>query len=90
MLAEGAHRHGIALRLIEPGKPNQNAYIEAFNGRFRDDCLNAHWFASLEDAQQKIDAFRWDYNEHHPHRSLEGQSPREFAKRMLATAAGSL
>ena len=62
------------------GKPTDNAMIESFNGRFREDCLNAHWFASLEDAQQKIDAFRWDYNEHHPHRSLKGQSPREFAQ----------
>ena len=66
-----------------------NATIESFNGRLRDDCLNVHWFASLEDAQAKINAFRWDYNEHHPHRSLKGLSPREFAKRMLATAADS-
>ena len=64
--------------------------IESFNGRFREDCLNAHWFASLEDAQQKIDPFRWDYNEHHPHRSLKGQSPREFAEMMLTTAAESV
>jgi transposase InsO family protein len=51
-----------------------------------------HWFTSLEDAphaQQKIDAFRWDYNEHHPHRALKGLSPREFAQRMLTTAADS-
>jgi putative transposase len=52
-----------------------NATIESFNGRFREECLNVHWFASLEDAQQKVDAFRWDYNEHHPHRSLKGLSP---------------
>ena len=58
--------------------------------RFREECLNVHWFASIDDAQQKIDAFRWDYNEHHPHRALEGLSPREFAERMLAMAAGSL
>ena len=80
----------VELRFIRPGKPIENAYVESFNGKCRDECLNEHWFASLEDAQQKIDAFRWDYNEHHPHRSLKGQSPREFAKRMLATAAGSL
>jgi putative transposase len=42
-----AHRHGLALRLIEPGKPNQNAYVESFNGRLRDECLNEHWFTSL-------------------------------------------
>jgi transposase InsO family protein len=71
------------------GKPTDNATIESFNGRFREECLNVHWFASLEDAQQKIDAFRWDYNEHHPHRYLKGLSPREFAHRILATAANS-
>lgn len=49
------------------GKPTDNAAIESFNGRFREECLNVHWFASLEDAQRKIDAFRWDYNEDHPH-----------------------
>ena len=49
-----------------------------------------HWFASIDDAQQKIDALRWDYNEHHPHRALKGLSPREFAERMLQTAADSL
>ena len=64
--------------------------IESFNGRFRQECLNVHWFTSIDDAQQKIDAFRWDYNEHHPHRSLKGLSPREFAERMLQTAVGSL
>jgi putative transposase len=59
------------------------------NGRFREECLNVHWFASLEDAQQKIDAFRWDYNEHHPHRALKGLSPREYARRAMQTAADS-
>jgi transposase InsO family protein len=52
--------------------------------------LNVHWFASIADAQQKIDAFRWDYDEHRPHRSLKGLNPREFAERMLQTVAGSL
>ena len=85
-----AYTNGVILDFSRRGKPTDNAMIESFNGRFREDCLNVHWFASLEDAQHKIDAFRWDYNEHHPHRSLKGQSPREFAKRMLATAAGSL
>jgi putative transposase len=85
-----AYTNGVILDFSRRGKPTDNAMIESFNGRLRADCLNAHWFTSLEDAQQKIDAFRWDYNEHHPHRSLKGQSPREFAKRMLTTAAGSL
>lgn len=84
-----AYTNGVILDFSRRGKPTDNAMIESFNGRFREDCLNVHWFASLEDAQQKIDAFRWDYNEHHPHRSLKGQSPREFAERMLTTAANS-
>ena len=68
---------------VVAGKPTDNATIESFNGRFREECLNVHWFASLEDAQQKIDAFRWDYNEHHPHRALKGLSPQEYARRAM-------
>jgi putative transposase len=49
------------------------------NGRFREECLNAHWFESIDDASEKIDAWRWDYNENRPHRSLKGLTPREFA-----------
>src|ERR1700733_8916755 len=55
----------VILDFSRRGKPTDNAAIESFNGRFRDECLNVHWFASIEDAQQKIDAFRWDYNENH-------------------------
>jgi transposase InsO family protein len=85
-----AYTNSVILDFSRRGKPTDNAAIESFNGRFREECLNVHWFASIDDAQQKIDAFRWDYNEHHPHRSLKGLSPREFAQRMLQTAAGSL
>jgi putative transposase len=84
-----AYTNGVILDFSRRGKPTDNAAIESFNGRFREECLNVHWFTSIDDAQQKIDAFRWDYNEHHPHRSLKGLSPREFAERMLQTAAGS-
>ena len=56
---------------------------------YREECLNVHWFASLEDAQAKIDVFRWDYNEHHPHRALKSLSPREYAQRAMTTAAES-
>ena len=63
-----AYTNGVILDFSRRGKPTDNATIESFNGRFREECLNVHWFASLEDAQAKIDAFRWDYNEHHPHR----------------------
>ena len=73
----------IDLDFSRRGKPTDTATIESFNGRFREECLNVHWFASIDDAQQKIDAFRWDYNEHHPHRALKGLSPREFAEGML-------
>jgi putative transposase len=63
---------------IDPGKPTQNAFVESFNGKFRDECLNEHWFLSLADAQQKIEAWRRDYNEVRPHRSLKQQTPFEF------------
>src|SRR5215510_2423823 len=85
-----AYTNAVILDFSRRGKPTDNAAIESFNGRFREECLNVHWFASMEDAQQKIDAFRWDYNEHHPHRSLKGLSPRESVTRMPQTSAGSL
>jgi transposase InsO family protein len=67
-----AHRHGIDLRLIEPGKPNQNAYVESFNGRLRDECLNEHWFTSLAHARAVIETWRREYNDEGPKRSLGG------------------
>jgi len=69
---EWAHRRGVALRLIEPGKPNQNAYVESFNGRFRDECLNEHWFTSLLHARAIIKTWRRDYNEERPRRRSAG------------------
>jgi putative transposase len=77
-----AHRRGIALRLIEPGKPNQNAYVESFNGRFRDECLNEHWFMSLAHARTLIEAWRREYNEERPKRSLGGLTPSQYAKQL--------
>jgi putative transposase len=65
---------------ITPGKPNENAYIESFNSRFRDECLNEHVFRSLEDARRKIEDWRKEYNETHPHSSLGMSTPRDFAK----------
>jgi len=70
-----AHERGITLRLIERGKPNQNAYIESFNGRFRDECLNEHWFTSLAQARMVIEAWRREYNEERPKRALGGMTP---------------
>jgi transposase InsO family protein len=57
---------------------------------FRAECLNVHWFHSLEDAEEKIEAWRQDYNEHHPHRALRGLSPNEYARKGMLTAANSL
>ena len=84
-----AYTNTVILDFSRRGKPTDNAAIESFNGRFREECLNVHWFQSLEDAQQKIDAFRWDYNEHHPHRALKGLSPSEYARKAMTTAADS-
>lgn len=82
---------GIDHEFITPGKPNENAYIESFNSRFRDECLNEHVFRDLKDARQKIEKWRTeDYNELHPHSSLGMLTPKEFAtswKDMLPGAA---
>jgi putative transposase len=75
-----AHARGVRLYLIEPGKPNQNAYIESFNGRFRDECLNEHWFTSLQHAKVIIEGWRREYNEERPKKSLGGMTPAAYAK----------
>jgi putative transposase len=84
-----AYTNGVILDFSRRGKPTDNAAIESFNGRFREECLNVHWFGSLEDATTKIEAWRQDYNEHHPHRALKGLSPDEYARRAMMTAANS-
>jgi putative transposase len=81
-----AYRHQIDLRLIEPGKPNQNAYIESFNGRFRDECLNEHWFTSLLHAQGIIEDWRRDFNEQRPKKGLGGLTPAEYARQLREKA----
>jgi putative transposase len=78
-LDDWAHRHGVKLDFIRPGKPVENAYIESFNGKLREECLNLHWFKTIEEAKEKIEAWRIDYNIHRPHRSLHNQTPSEFA-----------
>jgi len=82
-----AYSNGVKIEFSGSGKPTDTAVIESFNGRFREECLNTHWFESLDDASAKIDAWKWDYNEHRPHRSLEGLTPREFARRAMFTGA---
>ena len=76
-----AQSHGIEHLLIEPGRPMQNAYIESFNGKFRDECLNEHWFQTLAQARQEIEAWRQDYNDVRPHSSVGRIPPALFAKR---------
>lgn len=81
-----AHRNGVALKLIEPGKPNQNAYVESFNGRLRDECLNEHWFMSLAHARAEIERWRREYNEERPKKSLGGLTPAGYARHLADKA----
>ncbi len=80
------------LRFIRPGKPIENAYVESFNGKFRDECLSEHWFVSLVDAKAVIEAWRIDYNARRPHSWVGHLTPNEFvAERQAertAVAAG--
>jgi len=76
-----AQSHGVQHILIQPGRPMQNSYIESFNGKFRDECLNEHWFETLAQARTAIAAWRQDYNEVRPHSSLGRIPPAEFAQR---------
>lgn len=84
LLDAWAYEHGVELRFIEPGKPTQNAFVESFNGRFRDECLNQHWFVNLADAQRTIEQWRQDYNTARPHSSLGNLTPAEFARGRVA------
>ena len=74
-----AFERGIKLDFIRPGKPNENAFIESFNGKFRDECPSENWFVSLEDVRRTIEEWRIDYNENRPHSSLGNLTPKEFA-----------
>lgn len=76
-----AQSHGVRHILIQPGRPMQNGYIESFNGKFRDECLNEHWFETLRQARAEIALWRQDYNEVRPHSSLGRIPPAEFAQR---------
>jgi putative transposase len=77
-LDQWAYERGVRLRFIAPGKPVQNCYIESFNGRLRDECLNQHWFWSLGDARQIVEDWRLDYNRARPHSALGGLTPEEY------------
>ena len=85
-----AYAHGIELHFIEPGKPNQNAYVESFNGRMRDECLNEHWFMSLGQARETIETWRQDYNAVRPHSALGDIPPEEFEQLTLNRATAPM
>jgi len=78
-LDQWAYERRIELRLIQAGKPTQNAYVESFKGKFRDECLNEHWFRTLAEARAIVAAWRMDYNEARPHSALGYRTPAEFA-----------
>ena len=75
-----AYEHRVALDFSRPGRPTDNAMVESFNGRLRQECLNEHWFMSLADARTKIEAWRRHYNESRPHGALDWKTPLEFAR----------
>ena len=75
-----AHRVGVKLDFIRPGRPVQNGYIESFNGRLRDECLNGEIFFSLTDAREKLERWRRDYNQKRPHTALGDRTPKEFVR----------
>jgi putative transposase len=74
-----AYQNGVQLEFSRPGKPTDNAFVESFNGRFRDECLDQHWFASVEEVRQTVEAWRIDYNTERPHRALGQQTPAAWA-----------
>lgn len=84
-----AYWKGVTLDFSRPGKPTDNGLIEAFNGRLRAECLNEHWFLNLADAQEKLDAWRDDYNGQRPHGALKNMTPADFAKQTAETAESS-
>ena len=73
-----AYEKQVTMDFLRPGKPTDNAFIESFNGSLRDECLNVHGFLSLEDAQEKIEHWRQEYNHFRPHSSLNNLTPAEF------------
>lgn len=81
-----AYDNGVTLDFSRPGKPTDNPYIESFNGSFRNECLNVHWFLSLKDAKEKIEAWRYDYYAFRPHSSLGDLTPNEYINQVTIPA----
>jgi putative transposase len=84
-LDQWAAANDVRMILIQPGKPTQNAYIEGFNGKFRDECLNENWFTSIDHARAVIATWRRDYNEVRPHSTIDDLTPAEFARMLRDT-----
>jgi putative transposase len=80
VMDQWAHDHGVVLAFIRPGKPVENAYCESFNGKFRDECLNTHWFLNVADAQREIERWRVEYNTERSHKNLGRRTPAEFTR----------
>lgn len=78
-----AYHHKVRIDFSRPGKPTDNCFIETFNGSLRDECLNVHWFETIDDASTKIEAWRHEYNESRPHQALLEQTPAEFARKAM-------
>ncbi len=83
-----AYQHGVQLDFIRPGKPVENSFIEAFNGRLRDECLNVECFFSLDDARRKLEVWREDYNRVRPHSALQDRTPAEIAATWISRTPG--
>lgn len=81
-----AYHHKVRIDFSRPGKPTDNCYVETFNGSLRDECLNVHWFESLGQAREIIEAWRHDYNESRPHMALADVAPREYARQARLSA----
>jgi putative transposase len=79
-----AYQNGVKIDFSRPGNPTDNAYIETFNGTLRAECLDTHWFCTMEDAKETIEAWRREYNESRPHRALGERTPNEFAHEIAA------
>jgi putative transposase len=85
-----AYERGIELDFSRPGKPTDNEMVESFNRRLRQECINEHWFMSLQDARHKIEALRGFYNEERPHSELDWQTPKEFALKSWSRSVKTL
>lgn len=80
-----AQANNVTIAFIRPGKPMENGFIESFNGRFRDECLNEQWFTSMKDARERIESWRDEYNSQRPHSSLGMKTPQEFSEQLSAS-----